>query len=78
MYSFTVWTNYITKRARDHLITNMVLHKTSCQIWGTIELHRDRFQKCSQSDKKGSKHPMLSISMADNDISCKKIEKKTP
>merc|ERR1711884_498639 len=31
-----------------------------------------RFQKCSQSGKNGSKHPMLSISMAYNVISCKK------
>merc|ERR1711963_695363 len=31
-----------------------------------------RSQKCSQSGKNGSKHPMLSISMAFNVISCKK------
>ena len=36
-----------------------------------------RFQKCSQSGKNGSKHPMLSISMANNVISCKKIERNT-
>ena len=36
-----------------------------------------RFQKCSQSGKKGSKHPMLSISMAFNVISCKKVERNT-
>ena len=36
-----------------------------------------RFQKCSQSGKNGSKHPMLSISMAFNVISCKKVEKNT-
>ena len=35
-----------------------------------------RFQKCSQSGKNGSKHPMLSISMADNVISYKKNQKK--
>ena len=35
-----------------------------------------RFQKCSQSGKNGSKHPMLSISMAYNVISCKKNRKK--
>ena len=35
-----------------------------------------RFQKCSQSGKNGSKHPMLSISMAYNVISCKKNPKK--
>ena len=35
-----------------------------------------RFQKCSQSGKNGSKHPMLSISMAYNVISCKKDQKK--
>ena len=33
-----------------------------------------RFQKCSQSGKNGSKHPMLSISMAYNVISCKKLK----
>ena len=36
-----------------------------------------RFQKCSQSGKNGSKHPMLSISMAFNVISCKKVERNT-
>ena len=35
-----------------------------------------RFQKCSQSGKNGSKHPMLSIPMAYNVISCKKNRKK--
>ena len=35
-----------------------------------------QFQKCSQSGKNGSKHPMLSISMACNVISCKKNRKK--
>ena len=35
-----------------------------------------RFQKCSQSGKNGSKHPMLPISMAYYVISCKKIESK--
>merc|ERR1711963_1041906 len=36
-----------------------------------------RFQKCSQRGKNGSKHPMLSISMAFNVISCKKVERNT-
>ena len=36
-----------------------------------------RFLKCSQSVKDGSKHPMLSIYMAYNVISCKKIERNT-
>ena len=36
-----------------------------------------RFQKCSQSGKNGSKHPMLSISMAFNVISCKKVKRNT-
>ena len=36
-----------------------------------------RFQKCSQSGKNGSKHPMLSIPMAFNVISCKKVERNT-
>ena len=37
-----------------------------------------RFQKCSQSGKNGSEHLMLSISMAYNVISCKKIKRNTP
>ena len=36
-----------------------------------------RFQKCSQSGKNGSKHPMLSTSMADNVISYTKIKRNT-
>ena len=36
-----------------------------------------RYQKCSQSGKNGSKHPMLSISMAYNVISSKKKTKET-
>ena len=51
-------------------------HMTRCQIWGTIELHRTLFQKCSHSGINGSKHPMLSISMAYDVISCKKNPKK--
>ena len=35
-----------------------------------------RFQKCSQSGKNASKHPMLTISIAHNVISCKKNRKK--
>ena len=31
-----------------------------------------QFQKCSQSGKNGSKHPILSLSMAYNVIACKK------
>ena len=36
-----------------------------------------RFQKFSQSGKNGSKHPMSSLSMAYNVISCKKVERNT-
>ena len=36
-----------------------------------------RFRKCCKSGKNGSKHPMLSISIAYNVISCKKIERNT-
>ena len=48
---------------------------TRCQIWGTIELHRDPISKVL-SGKNGSKPPMLSISLAYNVISCKKNQKK--
>ena len=35
---------------------------TRCQIWGPIvNCIENRFQKCSQSGKNGSKHKMLSI-----------------
>ena len=44
------------------------LTKTRCQIWCTIACTEIRFQKCSQSGKNGSKHPLLSISMACNVI----------
>ena len=36
-----------------------------------------RIQKSSQSGRNSSKHPMLSISMANNVISCKKKSKET-
>ena len=49
--------------------------RTRCQIWGTIELHRDPISKVLS--KNGSKHPMSSISMAYNVISCKKVERNT-
>ena len=35
-----------------------------------------QFQKCSQYGKNGSKHPMISISIAYDMISCKKNQKK--
>ena len=48
-----------------------------CQIWGTIELHRDPISKVLSEWLNSSKHPMLSISMAYNVISCKKVERNT-
>ena len=36
-----------------------------------------RSKKYSHSGKNGSKHPMLSISMAYNVISCKKVKRNT-
>jgi len=47
--------------------------RSDAQLSGT----ETRFQKCSQSGKNGSEHPMLSISMAYNMISCKKVERNT-
>merc|ERR1712209_169318 len=55
---------------------------TQTQIRGSVRSDAQlsctdtRFQKCSQSGKNGSKHPMLSISMACNVISCKKNRTK--
>ena len=43
----------------------------------SLSCTKTRFQKCSQSGKNGFKNPMLLISMADNVISCKKIERNT-
>ena len=45
--------------------------RTRCQILVHLTCTETRFQKCSQSGKNGSKHPMLSISMTHNVISCK-------
>ena len=68
-------------------LLNKVLFKESICIY-TAQIRRGarsdaqlmptetRFQKCSQSGKNGSKHPILSISMAYNVISCKKNRKK--
>ena len=51
-----------------------------CLWWGVrsdvqLSCTETRLQKCSQSGKNGSKHPILAISMAYNVISCKKIER---
>ena len=41
-----------------------------------VWFHINWFHKCSQSGRNSSKHPMISISMANNVISCKKSRKK--
>ena len=43
-------------------------HKKSVRTDVQLNCTETRFQKCSQSGKKGSKDPMLSISMAYNVI----------
>ena len=54
-------------------IINTKFVRSDAQLSST----KTRFQKCSQSGKNGSKHQMLSISMAFNVISCKKVERNT-
>ena len=58
-------------RARWHYIMMTPIWR-SVRSDAQLSSTETRFQKCSQSGKNGSKHPMLSISMAYNVISCKK------
>ena len=69
--------------------SSIIIHWTFCATLSVAILRRSvrsdaklsctetRFQKFSQSGKNGSKHPMSSISMAYNVISCKKVERNT-
>ena len=73
----------IAKGTRDPRVEfiSQVLHKSASLRRGVrsdaqLSCPETRFQKCSRSGKNGSKHPMLSISMAYNVISCKKNRKK--
>ena len=50
---------------------------TRSQIWIQLSCTETRFQKCSHRGKNGSEHPMLSIYMAYNVISCKQIQRNT-
>ena len=54
-----------------------IWNMSRCRICGKIELHRDRFCKCCSSGENGSKHSMLSKSIAYNVISCKQIHRNT-
>ena len=67
-FGFSTRTNQFIK---SHLLRRGV--RSDAQSSST----ETRFQKCSQSGKNGSKHPILSISMAYSVISCKKIERNT-
>ena len=53
------------------------LHKTQCKIEFTYQSQNLRISNWSQKGKNGSKHPMLTISMAYNVISYKKIKGNT-
>ena len=58
-------------------LSNFALLRRSVRSDAQLSCTETRFQKCSRSSKNGSKHSMLSISMANNVISCKKIERNT-
>ena len=64
---------------RDSFIMNPFISGLGRGVRSDAQLSstETRFQKCSQSGKNGSKHPLLSISMAYNVISCKKVERNT-
>ena len=60
-----------------HLGHSMIMIRRSVSSDAQLSCTETRFQKCFQSGKNGSKHPMLSKSMAYNVISCKKIGRNT-
>ena len=69
-FIIVIFTNIITSTKKKHCdAVSDLMHNLSCK--------ETRFQKCYQSGKNGSNHPMLSISMAFNVISCKKVERNT-
>ena len=66
------------RRAKKRvLVISQTLIRRGVRSDAQLSCTDTRFQKCSQSGKNGSKHPMLSISMACNVISCKKIGRNT-
>ena len=67
-----------TKEISHQLILWDIIHiRRGVRSDAQLSPTETRFQKCSQSGKNGSEHPMLSISMAYNMISCKKVERNT-
>ena len=56
----------------DHFLSYPLCLRRSVRSDAQLSSTETRFQECSQSGKTGSKHPMLSISMAKNVISYKK------
>ena len=71
LWVFIVSPKFIGKVPQDRCLRRGV--RSDAQLSST----ETRFQKCSQSGKNDSKHPILSISMAFNVISCKKVERNT-
>ena len=84
LHGLWLFLSYITNISFPH-IQIFVFHKYKQPLFPewNIRLRRGvrsgdtRFQKCSQSGKNGSKHPMLSTSMAYSVISCKKFNQNT-
>ena len=52
-------------------VTQILLLRRGVRSDTQLSCTETRFQKCSQSGKNGSKHPMLSLSMAYNVIKIK-------
>ena len=65
-----------SKRSQYNARCRVNLLRRSVRSDAQLSCTETRFQKCSQSGKKGSKHKMLLISMACNVSSCKKNPKK--
>merc|ERR1711963_1251856 len=68
---------YSPAQVRSFYFPSTVCYRRGVRSDAQLRSTETRFQKCSQSGKNGSKHPMLSISMAFNVISCKKVERNT-
>ena len=66
-----------TDMDRSHNQCILQHFRTRCKINLTYQSQNLRISKWSWSGKNGSKHPKLSISMADNVITYKKIKRNT-
>ena len=77
IYQFWDWTVSSNNIKKCLMVFVRIMLRRGVRSDAQLSSKETRFQKCSQSGKNGSKHPMLSIFMANNVISCKKIERNT-